>query len=422
MARTARILDEAPEGPRTLEIRGPGETGWLTSAEVAALTPEIVRSRVAALRPLIAKRAAEAERLGRPHTEVWEALRATGFFYHFVPKTYGGCEFGPEDFLITSSVIAEACPSTAWATSFVVEHNWIAALYPRKAQDEFFTNGRYIIAPAVSVPPGKAIRVPGGYKLSAHWRYGSGVMYSNWTMGCALIEGDPQPVPHLFAIRTADAKVLYTWKVDGLLATGSNNIVVDDLFVPDHRVVNFAELSNGINPGSKIHENPLYRMPSLTFLALVVTTSVIGAARGAVDIFKERLQTRKITGTQTIVGEKINFQVLLARTDHMVRTAELLLRSLSREGLELARTGQCKDLAARCAVVSHNVYASRLARDAVRLIVDNSGSSVHYLTDPLQRILRDVDTASSHLIQDYELLAEQHGRLMLGKEPTSFFF
>jgi alkylation response protein AidB-like acyl-CoA dehydrogenase len=423
MVNTATVLRNAATEPAVLEVHGPGETGWLSPAEVGALTPQIVRERIVALKPLIAEHAAESEHLRRPHSAVWEALRATGFFYHFVPRQYGGCEFTPEDFLVTTAVIAEACPSTAWAAAFCVEHNWLAALFPQKAQDEFFAGGRYMLGPAVGTPPfGKAVRVPGGFNVTGRWRFASGVMNSNWSMGSTLIEGDPHPIPYWCAFRTSDAQVLDTWRVDGLAATGSNDVAVNDLFVPEHMLASFVDIRNGAGPGSKIHGNPLYRMPSVTFLALVLSPIIIGAARGAVNIFQERLKTRKIAGTQTVLCGKANYQILLARADLMVRTAELLLRTLGRNAFDLAKREQNQDINARIAIVAQNVFASRLARDAVRLVVDNSGSSVHFLTDPLQRILRDVNIASSHVIQDFEVLAEQHGCALLGLEPTTTMF
>ena len=424
MTNPAAVPATAPTAPKVLEVHAPGETGWLTPAEVAALTPESVRERVAALRPMIAEHAAESERLGYPHPAVWEALRATGFFYHFVPKKYGGCEFGPEDFFLTSCLIAEACASTCWATTFTVEHNWIASLYPKEAQDQFFANGRYMIAPAVSTPPGMATTVPGGYRLSAHWKWGSGVMHSNWCIGMALVpgEGDAPPTTRWMAFPMSQAKVLDTWYVSGLAATGSNDIVVESIFVPEHMAIAAADMQFGTTPGSKLHDNPVYRMPSTAFLALVTSAPTIGAARGAVEIFREKLKTRKMIGTQTILGEKTNFQVMLAKADLMVRTAELLFITLTRGVLERAANGQNNDIAARMASTAQNAYASHLARDAIRLVLDNAGSSVHMLSEPLQRMARDANVACGHLIQDFEQLAEQHGRSMLGLPPLTYFF
>jgi alkylation response protein AidB-like acyl-CoA dehydrogenase len=424
MTNATATLAKASAAPGVLEVHPPGETGWFTRDEVAALTPEIVRERIAALKPMIAEYALKSEQLGYPHPKVWEAIRATGFFYHFMPKAYGGCEFGPEDFFLTARVIAEACPSTGWAVTFTVEHNWIASLYPKEAQDKFFAGDRYMIAPAVSTPPGRATKVPGGYKLSAHWKWGSGVMHSNWCIGMAMLpgEGDAQPTTIWMAFPLSEATVLDTWHVSGLAATGSNDIVVEDLFVPDHMVVTAADLQFGTTPGAKLHNSPIYRMPSNTFLALVTSAPIIGAARGAVEIFRERLKTRKVTGTQAIVGEKANYQVMLARADLMVRTAELLLQTLARDVFKRAESGQNHDVPARMMNVAQNAYASRLAREALRLIIDNAGSSVHMLSDPLQRLARDANVACGHLIQDFECLAEQYGRSMLGLPPVTYFF
>lgn len=427
MADTATTFSKAPAKPaeaKVLKVHPPGETGWLTPAEVAALTPGIVRERIRALKPMIAEYATESERLHYPHPAVWEAVRATGFFYHFVPKVYGGCEFGPEDFFLTANLISEACASTGWAVTFAVEHNWAAALFPREAQDRFFANGRYIIAPLVSTPPAMAARVPGGYRVSGHWKWGSSVMHSNWCMGMAMIppENDGFPTMITVVLPMSEVTVLDTWYASGLAATGSNDIVVKDAFVPDHMAIGNADMAMGTTPGSKIHDHPMYRMPSTAFLSLVTSSPTIGAARGAVELFREKLKTRKVTGTQTIVGEKANYQVMLGKADVMVRTAELLLQTLTREVLDRAAARQNHDVAARMASTAQNALASRIARDAIRLIIDNAGSSVHMLSDPLQRIARDANVACGHLIQDFETLSEQHGRSMLGLPALTPFY
>ena len=281
-----------------------------------------------------------------------------------------------------------------------------------------------MIAPAVSTPPGMATKVEGGYKVSAHWKWGSGVMHSDWCIGMAILPGEEgaQPTTLWVAFPMEEAKVLDTWQVSGLAATGSNDIVVKDIFIPDHMAVTAAELQFGKTPGSKIHSHPMYRMPSTAFLALVTSVPTIGAARGAVDLFREKLKVRKVVGTQTILAEKANFQVMLAKADLMVRTAELLLQTLAKDVLDRAANGQNDDVAARMASTAQNAYASRLARDAIRMILDNAGSSVHMLSEPLQRMARDANVACGHLIQDFEQLAEQHGRSMLGLPPITFFF
>jgi alkylation response protein AidB-like acyl-CoA dehydrogenase len=251
-------------------------------------------------------------------------------------------------------------------------------------------------------------------------------MHSDWNIGMAILpsEGEAPPAAIWVAHRLSDAKVLDTWRgqVSGLTATGSNDIVVEDLFVPEQMVVTAADLSMGTTPGSKLHANPVYRMPSTAFLSLVTSASAIGAARGAVELFRERIKVRKVTGTQAIVGEKANYQAMLGKADVMVRTAELVHDTLTHAVFERAAHGQNHDVAVRMASTAQNAFASRLARDALRLLIDNSGSSVHLTSDPMQRMARDANVACGHLIQDYETLSEQHGRSLLGLPLTTMMF
>ena len=186
-ASASAVLSQPAGSPGVLKVHPPGEGGWLTPAQVAALTPESVRNAIRAIQPMIAAHAGESERLGYPHPAVWDAIRASGFFYHFVPKAYGGCEFGPEDFFLTANLISQACASTGWAATFCCEHNWAGALFPKEAQDRFFAGGRYFIAPLVSTPPAMVTKTEGGYILNAQWKWGSGVMHSDWCMGMALL-------------------------------------------------------------------------------------------------------------------------------------------------------------------------------------------------------------------------------------------
>jgi hypothetical protein len=66
-----------------------------------------------------------------------------------------------------------------------------------------------------------------------------------------------------------------TRNVDGLIGTGSNDIVASDVFVPERRILNFLQMREGRAPGASLYDNPIYKMPMLPFLAL---TAAIPAA------------------------------------------------------------------------------------------------------------------------------------------------
>jgi 3-hydroxy-9,10-secoandrosta-1,3,5(10)-triene-9,17-dione monooxygenase len=409
---------DSPPLPPMLAVEPTDESDWLNPAEVATLTSQVLVERIVALKPLISANASEAERGRRLVRSVWRAILRTGALYHYVPRRFGGLELGMEEYVEETLPIAEVCASTCWVTGVTMGHNWLACHFPEPAQQEFFKNGHYIVAPAVGNPPGRAVRTPKGYKVSGRWRFGSGVMNSDWVIALVMIEGDTAPHLYWIAFPTSQAQVLDTWHVDGLAGTGSHDIVAKEVFVPEYMIVAMRDMENGASPGSKLHDNPSYRIPLVPWLNLSVTSTIVGAARGAVDIFRERLHTRKVFGTQTPLAHISSVQVRLARADLLVRTSVLLLRHVVRELHALAARGESDNTAARKAIVAQNAHTSTLAKEAVRLVTDASGASAHFLSDPLQRIVRDVNMATSHLAHDFETLAEQHGRSLLGIEAS----
>ena len=269
---------------------------WIGPKELGMLTPEILAQRTRALRPLLEAHARETERIRRPVDSVWSAVRRSGALYHFVPKIYGGLEFDLDSFVDTMLPLAEGCASTGWVAAFCTEHNWLLAQFPQQAQEEIFAAFPYITAPGVTAPPGKAVRVKGGYRLSGSWKWGTGVMHADWVLATGMVaDSGAPPAVLFFALPIGDAKVIDTWHVDGMIGTGSNDIVVDDVFVPDHRALNMADMREGRAPGALLHRNPLYRMPMLPFLAITAAIPAVGNARAAVGHFTQRLKERIVS-------------------------------------------------------------------------------------------------------------------------------
>src|SRR5215475_3909309 len=133
----------------------PTGNDWLSGEQLGVITTDELVRRTVGLKSLLAANSREAERIRRPVDAVWDALRASGIFYHFVPKMYGGLEFGVDAFIDAMLPLAEGCSSTAWVASFCVEHNWMLAHFSKELQDETFGAGfPDIIAPGVTFPSG----------------------------------------------------------------------------------------------------------------------------------------------------------------------------------------------------------------------------------------------------------------------------
>lgn len=402
------------------DCRIPAGGDWLTREELDALTPQELVRRTTALKPLLAAHAEECERLRRPVDSVWNAIRATGCFYHFVPRAFGGLEFDIDTFIDAMLPLAEGCASTGWVTAFCVEHNWMAAQFPRGFQEETFAGAfPYIVAPGATAPPGVAEPVDGGYRLTGRWKWGTGVMHADWVMVVGNVPGETPPRPLFCAVPAADVRVIDTWHVDGMSGTGSNDIAVDGLFVPEHRVMNMAEMRAGRAPGAMIHANPVYHMPMTPFLAITAAIGAVGAARSAAEHFKTRIGKRVMHGTTTSQIEKPAAHMKLGEATVLASSAEALLREVGRANLELGKRDRLASPAERIALRAQVALAMDMCKRATRLICDASGSSAHMLDNPIQRAMRDVTVMASHVVYDYDGATELHGRAILGLEPNS---
>jgi len=422
----AIALKQMPKGaPGTLEIHYPKDDYWMSAAELKKITgPEVLVERMTALKPLIAANAAKCEQTRRPVPEVWDALSKTGAFYHFVPKRYGGLEFSIESFIDVMMPIGAACVSTCWSTVFSVDHNWLFAHFPQKAQDEFFGDGRFTSGPgaSVAVTPTFAKRVPGGFQLKGQFRFGSGVMNSNWVLLQAAVEGeDFGETLAWMAIPSEEVTVLDTWYVDGLAGTGSNDIAVD-VFIPEYRTVRWIEIMQGKSPGSVFNTNPMYRVTPIQFLSFCTNIPALAGVRGLLDSYIARMVERKRYGATITQAAKSHVQVRVAKADFLVRSADMAVRDIARTLISNAIAGIVPGETERLRLLAQSAHATDLAHEAMNLVTLSMGSSVHLLSSPLQRMVRDLQVAKSHQLHEFDEMGEHYGRALLGQERITPVF
>jgi alkylation response protein AidB-like acyl-CoA dehydrogenase len=378
--------------------------------------------RVRALAPMVAEHARQAEAERKPVDSVMKAIEDAGVYRYFVPKKYGGYEFSLESFMEIGMILGEACISTGWVTTFCMEHNWLLSLYNQEAQDDIFGRQPYIIAPGALAPNGTATPVDGG-RVTGRWEWGTGVMHSDWVMvGAITPTDDPeQPALCMFLIPRGEAQVIDTWHTAGMIGTGSNDIAVDDVFVPAHRVQNITEMRDGRAPGAAVHDSSIYAMPMLPVLGLTAAAPLVGGASKAVQIYQERLAERFVYGTGTRQGEKPAAQIRLGLLKERMETLELRLKATARE---VSGWGERRE---PCPGIERAKLRVRIggivreARDIARDAMEASGAHAHFLDNPLQRILRDLHTGSCHTVFDLDVSAEQYGRMLLGLEPNAPF-
>lgn len=401
--------------------RIPKGGGYLSAEELASLTPAELLRRVKALQPLIAENAAESERLRRPVDAVWEALRGTGFFYQFVPKRFGGMETDFQSFIDVGVAVAEADASLSWVATFCAEHNWILSHFPLETQEKLWGGDfPYIIAPYASSPPAVASPIDGGYRLKGRWKWGTGVMHADWVMGAAFIMGEAgaPPTPLSVLIPAGQAIVADTWRVAGMLGTGSNDIILDDVFVPDEHVVLNMNRSGRVE-GERPHANPIYGVPLFPFLAMSAAIPALGATKAMLKSHVERLAQHVRMGSATTQSEKPAVHLRLGRADQMVQAAESIIRGVGHQLLEIAALREPEQTPARISARGRLAYAVSLCRDAAMTLAEGAGSGAHMFDNPFQRNLRDLLVISSHVVFDLDLANELHGRALIGLGPNS---
>ncbi|MGB0921326.1 MAG: acyl-CoA dehydrogenase family protein [Alphaproteobacteria bacterium] len=369
------------------------------------------------LSPLIRERAFAAEQARRPDDDVIAALCEIGLFRHFVPKRFGGHEGTAQDFAKITQALSAHDASHGWVASFYMEHNWMVSLFPLQAQEEAFAARGFTTAPACVAPTGNAELVGGGYRINGQWAFGTGICHADWVLLAC-------PAPDLgmgfFLLPVTEIEMLDTWHMAGMAATGSNDIKVENVFVPKHRAISLVDMAEGRAPGAALYDGAMYRIPMAPFLASVVGAVAAGAAQGAVHIYQKRLEERLMFGSGEKQVDRPLARARLARADADARLAALAVSDVIDQLVTSAENGTAKDLNIRAAMRIQTMRAVEIARSAVQELAAGSGATAQQTHHPLQRALRDVTVLSAHAVVEPDTITELHGRMKLGMDPNTF--
>lgn len=361
----------------------------------------------------LAQRAAEAEDLRRLPDATIADFRAEGMGRLLLPARYGGEQAPFSAILEPVRRMAHGCASSAWTLGFYILHNWMLALFDERAQDEVFTDGP-VLCPAPLAPTGRGLPVEGGVRLSGRWSWATGIMVADWVMVGALCGPDEEMYPALALLPAGQVRVEDVWHTAGMRATGSNDVVVDDVMVPEQRLVKVADIYAGTAPGAALHGAATYRWPMVPALALVASMPALGAAEHVADVFAARLGERVLAysgvaqkqqpAAQIRLGDA---RVRLRALDGLLRETVATLESMVADGARIPRAVRAR---ARVAA-AHIVHESR---SVIADLLESSGASAQFLDSPLQRAKRDVDVISGHVVFDYDVSRELAGALEIG--------
>ncbi len=224
-------------------------------------------------------------------------------------------------------------------------------------------------------------------------------------------EGEHHPDMRLFLVPVNEVKQLDTWYCAGLRGTGSNTSALDGVFVPEHRSVSFSTLRDACSPGSQINSNPIYRTPFIAVHTYALLGPALGVARGGYADFVQWTRQRYLTYTQLAIAQHVPVQIAVADISAQVDAAELLARRC----LATARGNYAgMTMENRILIRRDFTFAMKTLRNAMDALIKLSGSSGLLDDNPVQRAWRDVHAISSHVVMNWDVPAENFGRMEFG--------
>ncbi|MFB9566772.1 3-hydroxy-9,10-secoandrosta-1,3,5(10)-triene-9,17-dione monooxygenase oxygenase subunit [Saccharopolyspora hordei] len=364
-----------------------------------------VVERVRGLLPDLRERAQRAEELRRIPDETIADLQETGFFSLLQPERYGGYEADPVEFYTAVKLLGSACGSTGWVASILGVHPWHLALFPQQAQDEVWGEDPNTRISSSYAPMGKAKLVDGGYLLNGRWSFSSGCDHATWAfVGGPVEDAEGKPVDFCtYLLPLGDYRIEDVWDTVGLRGTGSNDLVVENAFVPRHRALSFLAMSKNRCPGHEVNPAPLYRMPWGTVHPSTITAPIIGMAQGAYDAHVEH-QVKRVRAA--FAGEKVKedpfAKVRIAEAASEIDAAWLQLTHNLAEEYELAKAGEEIPFSLRLRARRDQVRGTARAISAVDRLFENSGGRALWTGTPIQRFWRDAHAGRVHAANDLE--------------------
>lgn len=371
-------------------------------------------ARAAALQPLLRDSAGRGDADRVVSKEVVDALAEAGVFRLLTPRRFGGHETDLRTLTEVSEVLGEGDGSAAWVGMIISVTNWLACLFPDKAQEEVFGADPDARVTGVAAPTGTGERVAGGWRVSGRWSYNSGAPYATWAAVGALLKGEDGAVEDqaLVLIPASRLAIEDTWHTAGMRGTASNTLVAQDVFVPEHRVLSVPAAAEGSYPRSD-RDEALYGAAFGPMLLLCLAGPLLGLGKAALDTVVETAATKPLAfTTYARQADSVAVQTRIAEAALKLETARLLAYQAVDE-VDRAAVGHL-EYSERTHIRARVGYAAQQVVEAIGMLLDAHGSAAFADSSPLQRIWRDANTAARHAGLVPAIGLEVYGKTLLG--------
>ena len=363
-------------------------------------------TRARALQPLVRQYADASQHDRHLHADVARAIANAGLYRLAVPKACGGPEADPTTQIRTIEAIAEADGSAAWNLMIGIESLGLVAPLFGAARNEVLADPLTILCSSTAAV-GSATPTDGGYRIAGRWGFVSGCHNAQWFAATVRVptggEGESRQAYAL--LPKAEFEIVDTWHVAGLRGSGSHDVVVDDVLVPN------ARMSGHL--GTARHDSPLLRLPLGSRLAYNKVGVGFGIARAAIDTFVDLATAKVPRFSSRSVRERPFAQRSVALAEIRLRAARALVFELTDALWHTALAGKAFDDRVRALHQAACCDAAVACVDAVEHVLEAAGTSANELANPLERHARDVRVIRQHVtVAPHHV--EDAGRVLLG--------
>ncbi len=366
--------------------------------------------------PMIRGYSDQIERDRRLPPELVTQMRDAGFFHALLPRDLGGLEADPVTSARIVEEVSKADASAGWCVMLAAQSCGFAGYMPAEESRTIWGNGGIVAGTAR--PIGRAVSVDGGFDVSGRWPFASGSTHATWFAAeCILYDGDTKRVDEngndrtkMLFVPASEVTIHDTWDTLGLRGTASNDFSIEHAFVPETR--GFQVLVD-----KPMHAWPLYRTEPLAFINH--GAQALGVARSAIESTID-IAAKKDGWGGVKVKDLPRLQSTVAEASALVGSAANYLYEASWALWQQALEGDT-DPALRATVRLATSHATKSSVQAVDMLHAILGTSSVMSSSPLSRNLRDIHTASAHVMIG-TMTFEASGRALMGMEPQFPFF
>jgi indole-3-acetate monooxygenase len=391
----------------------------LPAAEVAPTPLEIAR----ALAPRIRARAVEIEAARQLPPDLVAELAAARLFKVAVPEAEGGLG---ADILTTLRVIEEvarADGSTGWCLAMAVNTFRQSAQFTPEVRRKIFFSDPVGVSAGSANSRGRAVAVPGGYRVTGHWFFASGCMHSASLHGaCKVFDGETprvrpdgeQEVRVAYFYPKSQARIIDTWEVSGMRGTGSHDIEVEDLFVPDEHTFSALERRARLT-------GPINRIHGFDLAGCGFCCVGLGVARAALDEFVALAGVKVPRSSSELLRDRVLVQAQVGEAEALLRAGRALLFDVVGEMWQTVLGGGAVTERQRSDLRMAMTHAAQSAARATHMVCVAAGTTSIFARSPLERFARDAEVVTRHNQLQY-VNYEAVGRTALGLPSNSPLF